>query len=85
MMKALREVDCSEIEAPILVVSGESRSAKDWTDPKVILESAPDARGLDLPGVGRLVWMSPEVDGMNAEIADFLRDASVGDVVGAVD
>lgn len=75
MMKALQPVDCSDVEAPILLVNGESRSSKEWTDPDLILKSAPNARGLQIPKVGRLVWLSPEVGEMNDEIAAFIGDA----------
>ncbi len=81
MMKALRNVDLNSVKVPILVVNGESRSAKEWTDPDVILKAAPNAKELELTKVGRLVWLSPEVDVMDAEIANFFHDALGGNVV----
>ncbi len=75
MMKAMENADLSDIAAPILVINGGARSAREWTDTDQLLESATDARELKIPGVGRLVWLSPEVDAMNLEIVDFLRQA----------
>ncbi len=79
LVSAQAEMDYSELDLPILVVTGSEIGASEWTDPAPILDGAPEAEALELADAGRLVWLSPEAGKVEGEVAAFLRSAFDGE------